>query len=60
MQDSKYRADVAHLSMGYPQPPLTSYYLGVPAAESVKAKPVISAVAQQGTQDITMQDESED
>jgi hypothetical protein len=29
MQDAVYRADVAHLSMGYPQSPVTSYYLGV-------------------------------
>ncbi len=28
MQDSIYRADVAHLAMGYPQPPMTSYCLG--------------------------------
>ncbi|MDP2896001.1 MAG: silent information regulator protein Sir2 [bacterium] len=29
MQDPVYRADAAHLSMGYPQSPVTSYYLGV-------------------------------
>ena len=29
MQDPVYRATVAHLSMGYPQSPVTGYYLGV-------------------------------
>lgn len=29
-QDPLYRSGVAHLSMGYGQPPLTSYYLGRP------------------------------
>lgn len=29
MQDPIYRATVAHLSMGYPQSPVTGYYLGV-------------------------------
>ncbi|MDF1570543.1 MAG: silent information regulator protein Sir2 [Bacteroidales bacterium] len=28
MQDPIYRVDVAHASMGYTQPPVTSYYLG--------------------------------
>jgi len=28
MQDPIYRIDVAHFSMGYPQSPVTSYYLG--------------------------------
>lgn len=27
MQDPLYRSDVAHLAMGYAQPPMTSYYL---------------------------------
>ncbi|NLX12768.1 MAG: hypothetical protein GXY44_03825 [Phycisphaerales bacterium] len=31
MQDPLYRNGVAHLSMGYGQPPLTSYYIGRPA-----------------------------
>jgi rhamnogalacturonan endolyase len=46
MQNPLYRADVANLSMGYPQPPLTDYYLGTPVADSAKAKPVISAMPQ--------------
>jgi len=29
MQDPVYRLDVAHASMGYPQSPVTGYYLGV-------------------------------
>jgi len=33
MQDPVYRADVAHLSMGYAQSPVTGYYLGVSPAE---------------------------
>ena len=34
MQDTLYRADAAHLSMGYPQSLVTSYYLGVSPADS--------------------------
>ena len=29
MQDPIYRLDVAHKSMGYDMPPMTSFYLGV-------------------------------
>jgi rhamnogalacturonan endolyase len=32
MQDPLYRSDVALRSMGYPHVPMTSYFLGVPAA----------------------------
>jgi rhamnogalacturonan endolyase len=32
MQDRIHRIDVAHLSMGYPQPPMTSYCLSATAA----------------------------
>lgn len=32
MQDPIYRLDVAHLAMGYPQPPMTSYCLASDAA----------------------------
>jgi len=60
MQDAKYRADAAHLSMGYPQPPLTSYYLGVPVADSAKAKPVISAAAMKVLQTEVNSDEEGD
>lgn len=28
MQDPLYRSDVAHLAMGYAQPPMTSFYIG--------------------------------
>ncbi len=41
MQDPVYRATVAHLSMGYPQSPVTGYYLGVSPADSATATPVI-------------------
>ncbi len=41
MQDPVYRADVAHRAQGYEQAPVTSYYLGVPAAEAARSKPVI-------------------
>ncbi len=33
MQDPLYRAEVVHRSMGYEQSPVTSYYLGVGAAD---------------------------
>jgi rhamnogalacturonan endolyase len=46
MQDPVYRADVAHLSMGYPQSPVTGCYLGVGPADSAKAAPVIQKAAQ--------------
>lgn len=32
MQDPLYRNDVTHRSMGYPHVPMTSYFLGVGAA----------------------------
>jgi len=41
MQDPVYRAEVAHRSMGYEQSPVTGYYLGIEAAESAKATPII-------------------
>ncbi len=41
MQDPVYRATVAHLSMGYPQSPVTGYYLGVSRANSANAAPII-------------------
>ncbi len=31
MQDPLYRQDVAHLAMGYPQPPMLSYWIGAAA-----------------------------
>ena len=37
MQDSVYRLDVAHASMGYPQSPVTGYYLGVSPAPASSA-----------------------
>ena len=37
MQDSVYRLDVAHASMGYPQSPVTGYYLGVSPAPAHSA-----------------------
>lgn len=33
MQDNIYRNNVAHRSMGYPQAPVPSYYLGLPVEE---------------------------
>jgi rhamnogalacturonan endolyase len=39
MQDPLYRNDVTHRSMGYPHVPMTSYYLGMPAAARVTAPP---------------------
>jgi len=46
MQDAVYRAEVAHRSMGYEQPPVTGYYLGVSAEDSVKTAPVIERAAE--------------
>lgn len=46
MQDPLYRLDVAFKAMGYDQPPMTSYYLGVSAADSSKATPIIRKTAQ--------------
>ena len=43
MQDPVYRAEVAHRSMGYEQSPVTGYYLGIEAAESAKATPIIQS-----------------
>jgi len=41
MQDPVYRAEVAHHSMGYQQPPVPGYYLGVPPEEAADYDPVI-------------------
>jgi rhamnogalacturonan endolyase len=41
MQDSVYRAEVAHRSMGYEQSPVPGYYLGIPPADSAQAAPLI-------------------
>ena len=46
MQDLVYRAEVAHRSMGYEQSPVTGYYLGVRAADSPNATPVIQKITQ--------------
>ncbi len=46
MQDPIYRTTVAHLSMGYPQSPVTGYYLGVSPADSAGATPVIQKTSQ--------------
>ena len=46
MQDPLYRLDVAFKAMGYDQPPMTSYYLGVSGADSPKATPIIQKTAQ--------------
>jgi len=46
MQDAVYRAEVAHLSMGYPQSPVTGYYLGVSPADSANATPTIRKASQ--------------
>ena len=36
MQDDIYRNTIAHRSMGYPQSPVPSYYLGLPIEEKTK------------------------
>jgi rhamnogalacturonan endolyase len=41
MQDPVYRAEVTHRSMGYEQPAVTGYYLGVNPADSANATPII-------------------
>jgi len=41
MQDTVYRADVAHRSMGYEQSPAPGYYLGVSPADSANATPIV-------------------
>lgn len=41
VQDPVYRSTVAHNSMGYYQPPVTSYYLGVPPEEADQHEPVV-------------------
>lgn len=41
MQDNLYRSYVAHRSMGYDQPAMTSYYLGVPPEDAAKYAPLI-------------------
>ena len=46
MQDPVYRADAAHLSMGYPQSLVTGCYLGVSPADSTNAAPIIHKTSQ--------------
>jgi rhamnogalacturonan endolyase len=41
MQDPVYRPEVAHRSMGYPQPPVPGYYLGVPPEKASEFDPII-------------------
>ena len=41
MQDPLYRNGIASRSMGYDQPAMTSYYLGVPAEDASKYTPII-------------------
>jgi len=41
MQDPVYRSMVTESASGYAQVPVTSYYLGTPIAESLKATPTI-------------------
>lgn len=49
MQDHLYRSDVAHRSMGYPQSPVTSYYLGeVGPVRSLPESPSANMVKPEG------------
>ncbi len=41
MQDPLYRNYVAHRSMGYDQPPTTSYYLGAPIEDAPNHTPLV-------------------
>ncbi len=40
-QDPAYRIQVANLTMGYAQQPITSYYMGLPPEASANQKPLI-------------------
>jgi hypothetical protein len=46
MQDPLYRLDVAFKAMGYDQPPMTSYYLGVTGADSANTRAIVPNTAQ--------------
>ncbi len=41
IQDPAYRIQVAHLTMGYAQQPLTSYYMGLSPQESATRQPLV-------------------
>ena len=49
MQDSLYRNDVTHRSMGYPHVPMTSYYLGVSARPAAPTNPANRDVRKRGS-----------
>ncbi len=54
MQDSVYRLDVAHASTGYPQSPVTGYYLGVspvPARSAITSPDFVCYSAKHEYQD---------
>jgi rhamnogalacturonan endolyase len=44
IQDPLYRNYIAHRSMGYDQPPMTSYYIGVDPADAPEYTPLIQPV----------------